>query len=84
MMFYWAYEFSSYISSESKSFFIFIGSQRMRRPLIKRKDFHNFHWIKRTNSRRGHGKLGVRVVLSCVFSLGKGGKQMCERRTSYV
>jgi len=29
----------------------------MNGPLIRGKDFHNFHWIKKTNSRRGHGKL---------------------------
>jgi hypothetical protein len=26
--------------------------------IVRRKVFHNFHWIRRTSSRRGHGKLG--------------------------
>jgi hypothetical protein len=46
----------------------------MKRPLIRRKDFHNFHWKRRTSSRRGHGKLGVKGVLSYVFSLRRGRK----------
>ncbi len=29
----------------------------MTRPLIRRKNFHNFHWTKKTSSRRGHEKL---------------------------
>jgi hypothetical protein len=29
----------------------------MKRPLIGGKDFHNFHWTQKTNSRRGHGKV---------------------------
>jgi hypothetical protein len=41
----------------------------MRRPLIRKKDFHNFHWTRRTSSRRGHGKCGGEEFLSCVFSL---------------
>jgi hypothetical protein len=39
----------------------------MKRPSIERKDFHNFHWRKRTNSRRGYGKLKEKQVLSFVF-----------------
>jgi hypothetical protein len=46
----------------------------MRRPLIGRKDFHNFHWTRRTNSRRGNGKLErEEFFLSCVF-FGRGGE----------
>jgi len=45
----------------------------MKRPLIRRKDFHNFHWKRRTSSRRGHGKLGVKGVY-LVFSLRRGRK----------
>jgi hypothetical protein len=43
----------------------------MRRPLIKGKDFLKFHERRRTNSRRGHGKLGKKGILFCVFSLRK-------------
>jgi len=42
----------------------------MRRPLIERKDFNNFHWIRKTSSKRGHWKLwggGNNFLLSCVF-----------------
>jgi hypothetical protein len=31
----------------------------MRRQLIGGKDLHNFHWTRRTNSKRGHGKLEI-------------------------
>jgi hypothetical protein len=44
----------------------------MKRPWIGGKDFHNFHWTKRTSSRRGHEKLGeeefVGVFFLCYFS----------------
>jgi hypothetical protein len=43
---------------EGKSFSILIGSSKMRRPWIKRKDFFNFHWTNKTSSRKGHEKLG--------------------------
>jgi len=43
----------------------------MKRPLIGRKDFHNFHWTRRTNSRKGHLKLwGGEKFLSYVFRRG--------------
>jgi hypothetical protein len=46
----------------------------MRRPLIGRKDFHNFHWTRRTSSRRGNGKLEKeKFFLFCVF-FGRGGE----------
>jgi hypothetical protein len=52
----------------------------MRRPWIKGKDFHNFHWTKKTSSRRGHEKLGekefVRGLLLVLFFLGKGRRRM--------
>jgi hypothetical protein len=35
----------------------------MKRPLIGGKDFHNFHWTRITNSRKGHGKLGEKKFL---------------------
>jgi hypothetical protein len=45
----------------------------MKRPLIGRKDFHNFHWTRKISSRKGHGKLwGKGKKLSYVF--GKGGE----------
>jgi hypothetical protein len=48
----------------------------MKRPLIRGKDFHNFHWTRKTSSKRGHGKLGrfLFFFVSCVFFLGKGGE----------
>jgi hypothetical protein len=50
----------------------------MRRPWIGRKDFHNFHWTKKTSSRNGHEKLEeekwVRGLLLVLFFLGRGGK----------
>jgi len=39
----------------------------MRRPWIGGKDFHNFHWTKRTSSRRGHEKLGGEEFLGGLF-----------------
>jgi hypothetical protein len=51
----------------------------MKRPWIKGKDFHNFHWTKRTSSRKGHEKLGEEDVwgyFSCVIFLGKGKRRM--------
>jgi hypothetical protein len=53
----------------------------MKRPWIKRKDFHNFHWTKRTSSRRGHEKLKGEEFLGLVFCfLRRRGKLvvMCE------
>jgi hypothetical protein len=26
----------------------------MKRPLIREKDFHNFHWIRGISSKKGH------------------------------
>jgi hypothetical protein len=38
--------------------------------LIGRKDFHNFHWTRGTNSKRGCGKLGWEdFFFNLVFSL---------------
>jgi hypothetical protein len=53
----------------------------MKRPWIRGKNFHNFHWTKTTSSRRGHEKLqeeefhvgGLFIVF---FFLGKGRKRM--------
>jgi hypothetical protein len=45
----------------------------MERPLIGGKDFHNFHWKRRISSKRGHGELGVKGVVYCVFFLGVRG-----------
>jgi hypothetical protein len=39
----------------------------MRGPLIGRKDFHNFHWIRKINSRKGHEKLDKKKVFYLVF-----------------
>jgi hypothetical protein len=45
----------------------------MKRPLIRGKDFHNFHWTRRISSRRGHGKLwGGEKKIYLVF-FGKRG-----------
>jgi hypothetical protein len=42
-------------------------------PIDWREDFHNSHWIRRTSSRKGHGKLwGGEEFLFCVF--GRGGE----------
>jgi hypothetical protein len=50
----------------------------MRRPWIGRKNLHNFHWTKRTSSRRGHEKLGGKEFLGglllVLFFLGRGGE----------
>jgi hypothetical protein len=35
--------------------------------LIGRKDFHNFHWIRKISSRRGHGKLGNFILFYFIF-----------------
>jgi hypothetical protein len=52
----------------------------MRRPWIGRKDFLNFHWTKRTSSRRGHEKLREEEILgkffSCVVFLKKRRRRM--------
>jgi hypothetical protein len=37
--------------------------------------FPNFHWTRRTSSRRGHERLTKRGVVSCVFFLGKKGRK---------
>jgi hypothetical protein len=41
----------------------------MKRPWIRGKDFHNFHWTKKTSSRRGHEKLGGKEFLRGLFFL---------------
>jgi hypothetical protein len=49
----------------------------MRRPWIGGKDFHNFHWTKRTSLRKGHEKLGEEDVwgfLLVLFFLGRRGE----------
>jgi len=50
----------------------------MRRPWIGGKDFHNFHWTKRTSSRRGPKKLGGKEFLGglllVLFFLEKRGE----------
>jgi hypothetical protein len=46
----------------------------MRRPWIRGKDFHNFHWTRKTSSRRGHEKIREEKFLNLVSFLGKGGK----------
>ncbi len=42
--------------------------------------FHNFHWMKRTSSRKGHEMLGGRRVYGgsslCVIFLGKARRRM--------
>ncbi len=46
-----------------------------------RERFPNFNWTRRTSSRRGHGRLTKRGMVSCVFSPGKkGGEWMCEKK----
>jgi hypothetical protein len=44
----------------------------MTRPWIEGNYFHNFHWTKRTNSRRDHEKFGeekfMGVFFLCYFS----------------
>jgi hypothetical protein len=49
----------------------------MRTPWIGGKKFHNFHWTKRTSSKKGHKKKGRGVLeglLLVLFFLGKGGE----------
>jgi hypothetical protein len=50
----------------------------MKRSWIRGKDFHNFHWIKRTSSRKGHEKLGedkfVGGLFLVLFFLRRRGK----------
>jgi hypothetical protein len=51
----------------------------MRRPWIREEDFHNFHWTKKTSSKRGDEKLGEEGVWgssSCVIFLGKGRRRL--------
>jgi hypothetical protein len=45
----------------------------MKRPLIGRKYFHNFHWTRRTNSRKGHGQCGENNYY-LVFFFGRRGE----------
>ncbi len=46
-----------------------------------REEFPNFHWTRRTSSRKGHGRLTKGGVVSCVFFPGKkGGEGVCERK----
>jgi len=40
----------------------------MKSPWIEGKNFHNFHWTKKTNSRKGHEKLGGDELLGGFFS----------------
>ncbi len=49
----------------------------------------NFHWTRKTNLRKGHGKLLVFEILVLCFweeekNLGKGGEWMCERKFSLL
>jgi hypothetical protein len=50
----------------------------MKRPWIGGKDFHNFHWTKRTSLRKGHEKLREEKFLGGLlfvfFFLGRGGE----------
>jgi hypothetical protein len=50
----------------------------MRSAWIGGKDFHNFHWTKKTSSRKGHEKLGeeefVGGLLLVLFFLGRKGE----------
>jgi hypothetical protein len=39
----------------------------MRGPWIGRKDFHNFHWTKKTNSKKGDEKSGKEEFLGGLF-----------------
>jgi hypothetical protein len=52
----------------------------MKRPWIGEKDFHHFHWTKRTSSKRGHEKLGEEEFVGGFFLVllffGKGRKRM--------
>jgi hypothetical protein len=41
----------------------------MRRSLIGGKKFHNFHWTRKTSSRKGHEKVKVRKKINLVFFL---------------
>jgi hypothetical protein len=68
---------------EGKSLSILIGSLRMRRPWIGRKDFINFHWTKKISSKKGHEKLGkggVREVSYCVIFPRKGKRRKMVQR----
>jgi hypothetical protein len=49
----------------------------MKRPSIGVKDFHNFHWTRRTSSRRGYGNLGEKnKFILCFFG---GEENECVR-----
>ncbi len=52
---------------EGKSLSILIGSLKIRRPWIRRKDFINFHWTKKISSKKGHEKLGKKGVREVFF-----------------
>ncbi len=69
LVFHWALKFSFKTPLEGKSFSTLIGFWRTRRPWIRRKDFHNFHWTKRTSSKRGDQKLGKEEFLGGLFLL---------------
>jgi hypothetical protein len=45
-----------------------------------REGFPNFHWTRRTSSRRGHGKLTKQGSGSCVFFPGKREENECVRK----
>jgi hypothetical protein len=49
------------------------------KAIDRREGFPNFHWIRKTSSRRGHGKLTKGRVVSCVFFLGKKKEKECVR-----
>jgi hypothetical protein len=44
-----------------------------------REGFLNFHWTRRTSSKRGHGRLTKRGVVYCVFFRGKKEENECVR-----
>jgi hypothetical protein len=50
----------------------------MRRPWIRGKNFHNFHWTKKISLKRSHEKLGeeefVGGLFLILYFLGKKGK----------
>jgi hypothetical protein len=44
-----------------------------------REGFPNFHWTRRTSSRRGHRRLTKREVVPCVFFLRKKEENECVK-----
>jgi hypothetical protein len=44
-----------------------------------REGFPNFHWIRRTSSKRGDWRLTKGGVVSCVFFSGKKKEKECVR-----